>query len=259
MNNTEYIYNIMASLRSKINWSKISQRLHKTRISTSRFYGYGTGLEIDYEGGPLTKEQIKTEIKKPQSRFCGDQSSITINDLAGYIGGNTTIYNYKNGLGGVMVVGKRSERDQGRVAFHYLYIYGICVPPKFRGIGKKLMDISKKIARKNGLDVIRLECYGELNKFYSKLGYTILEEREIANSNNNSNNSNYEPTTKYVMEYRLGSSPRSPRSPRTPRTPRTPRGAENSPRIPRNVTAKSPRNGTVKSSKGSKSPKSPNA
>jgi ribosomal protein S18 acetylase RimI-like enzyme len=245
----------MASLHRKINWGKIAKRLHETRVSTSKFYGYGTGLEIDYEGGPLTKEQIKTEIKKPQSRgFCGDGSSITINDLAGYIGGNTTIYNYKNGLGGVMVVGKRAERDQGRVAFHYLYIYGICVPPKFRGIGKKLMDISKKIARKNGLDVIRLECYGEVNKFYSKLGYTILETREIANSNNNSNNSNYEPTIKYVMEYRLGSSPRSPR------TPRTPRGAENS---PKNRTAKSanspksPRNGTAKSVNGPKSSKSP--
>ena len=250
----------MASLhlRPKINWGKMAKRLHETRISTSRFYGYGTGLEIDFEEGPLTKEQIKTEIKKPQNRgFCGDQTSISINDLAGYIGGNTTIYTYKNGLGGVMVVGKRAERDQGRIAFHYLYIYGICVPPKFRGIGKKLMDISKKIARKNGLDVIRLECYGEVNKFYSKLGYTILETKEITNSNNNSNNSNYEPTIKYVMEYRLGSSPRSPR------TPRTPRGAENSPKNGTAKGSKSPkgskslRNGTVKNEKGSKSPRSP--
>jgi ribosomal protein S18 acetylase RimI-like enzyme len=227
----------MAALNrsKKTNWSKIAQRLHQTRVSLSRFYGYGTGLEIEFEEGPLTKEQIKSEIKKPQSRgFCGDESSISINDLAGYIGGNTTIYNYKNGLGGVMVLGKRAERNEGHIVYYYLYIYGICVPPKFRGIGKKLMDISKKIAIQNGLDVIRLECYGEVNKFYSKLGYTILEEKEIANSNNNSNNSNYEPIIKYVMEYRLGTSPR---------TPKTPRGAAESPRTP-----KTPRNGSTKKS-----------
>jgi len=96
-----------------------------------------------------------------------------------------------------------------------LYIYGICVPPKYKGVGKQLMKIAKDIARNNDLTAIRLECYGDVNKFYLKQGYSILEEKELVNSNNNSNNSNYEPTTKYIMEYRLGLSPRTPRTPRT--------------------------------------------
>jgi ribosomal protein S18 acetylase RimI-like enzyme len=210
--------------KSTINLRSLSQRLNATRVATSRFYGYGSGLEIEFEEGPLTKEKIKTEIKKHKNRdFCGDESSITRNDLAGYIGGNTTIYNYKGGLGGILVVGKRKDKVD------YLYIYGICVPPKFKGIGKKLMNIAKKIARENSLSTIRLECYGDVHKFYLKQGYSILSEKELVNSNNNSNNSNYEPTIKYVMEYVVGSSPRTPRSDsRTPRAPRTPRNRSRS-------------------------------
>lgn len=207
------------SKSKSVNYNKLSHRLNVTRLATSKYYGYG-GLNIHFLEGPLTKEQIKREIKKNRE-FCGDESSITRNDLAGYISGNTTIYNYKSGLGGVMVLGKRKKE------IDYLYIYGICVPPKYKGVGKQLMKIAKDIARNNYLTAIRLECYGDVNEFYLKQGYSILEEKELVNSNNNSNN---EPTIKYVMEYRLGSSPRTPRtlgSPRTLRTPRTPRNRTN--------------------------------
>lgn len=197
------------SKKSKsVNYRRLSQRLNVTRVATSKYYGYGSGLNIDFLEGPLTKEQIKKEIKKNRG-FCGDESSITRNDLVGYIGGNTTIYNYKSGLGGVMVLGKRKKE------IDYLYIYGICVPPRYKGVGKELMKIAKDIARNNDLTAIRLECYGDVNNFYLKQGYSILEEKELVNSN--SNNSNNEPTIKYIMEYRLGSSPRTPRIPRTPR------------------------------------------
>ena len=208
-----------------VNYHKLSHRLNVTRLATSKYYGYG-GLNIDFEEGPLTKEQIKKEIKKNRE-FCGDESSITRNDLAGYISGNTTIYNYKSGLGGVMVLGKRKKE------IDYLYIYGICVPPRYKGVGKQLMKIAKDIARNNDLTEIRLECYGDVNEFYLKQGYSILEEKELVNSNN-SNNSNNEPMIKYVMEYRLGSSPRTPRTPRTlgsPRTPRTPKSPRTNPLV----------------------------
>lgn len=209
-------------LRRSVNYRRLSQRLNVTRVATSKYYGYGSGLNLNFEEGPLTKEEIKMKLKSPRNRgFCGNESSITMNDLAGYIGGNTTIYNYKGGLGGVMVVGKRKKEIE------YLYIYGICVPPRYKGVGKHLMKIAKEIARNNNLSTIRLECYGDVNQFYLKQGYSILEKKEIINSNNNSNNSNYEPTIKYVMEYRLGSSPRTPMTPRTPRT-KTPRNRSGS-------------------------------
>jgi ribosomal protein S18 acetylase RimI-like enzyme len=204
------------SKSKSVNYRRLSQRLNVTRVATSKYYGYGSGLNVDFSEGPLTKEQIKKEIKKNRG-FCGDESSITRNDLAGYISGNTTIYNYKSGLGGVMVVGKRKKE------IDYLYIYGICVPPKYKGIGKKLMNIAKDIAINNNLTAIRLECYGDVNEFYLKQGYTILEEKELINSNN----SNNESIIKYVMEYRLGTSPVMPISPRTPRTPRTLRNRTN--------------------------------
>lgn len=206
-------------LVNSVNYHRLSQRLNVTRVATSKYYGYGE-LNLKFLEGPLTKEQIKKEIKKNRG-FCGDESSISRNDLAGYIGGNTTIYNYKSGLGGVMVVGKRKKE------IDYLYIYGICVPPRYKGVGKQLMKIAKDIARNNDLTAIRLECYGDVNKFYLKQGYSILEEKELVNSNNNSNDSNYEPTVKYVMEYRLGSSPKTPRTPRTPKSPKTPKTPRN--------------------------------
>ena len=69
--------------KSTMNYRRLSQRLNVTRLATSKYYGYGSGLNIDLEEGPLTKEQIKKEIKKNRG-FCGDESSITRNDLAGY-------------------------------------------------------------------------------------------------------------------------------------------------------------------------------
>ena len=139
----------------RTNVSRLSARLNVTRIAPSKYYGYGSGLNIDYEEGPLSKEKMKGIIKKDRS-FCGNEQSITRNDLASYINGNTTIYNYKSGLGGVMVVGgRRAKPDK-----NYLYIYGICVPPKYKGVGRKLMQIAKDIARRNDLSSLRLEFYG---------------------------------------------------------------------------------------------------
>lgn len=202
--------------------SKINLR-HLVKVpGTQKYYGYGDRLKIPFEKGPLSKDQIKTLIKTDRT-FCGDETSISRSDLSSYLNNNTVIYSYKNGLSGVMTVGKKSGG---------LYIYGICVPPKHKGVGKKLMNIAKDIARDNGLPKIRLECYGSVHLFYKKQGYTIIEENEIENSNN----SNVE-ITKYVMEYVIGS--RTSGSPRTPRTPRNSRAASGSPRTSR--AAESPR------------------
>lgn len=45
--------------KKSVNYRRLSQRLNVTRVATSKYYGYGSGLNINFEEGPLTKEQIK--------------------------------------------------------------------------------------------------------------------------------------------------------------------------------------------------------
>lgn len=204
---------MLKTIRRPTNTRKLFQRTNVSKVK-STFFGHAYKMIIPFKEGPLSKEEIKKHIKaNPQ--FCGDGSSITNADLASYLNNNTVIYHYTNKLGGVLVVGPKSKS---------LYIHGICVPKEFKGVGKKIMNIAKQIARENGCISIRLECYGVVHTFYEKQGYKIIEEKEL---NSNNSNSNDESTIKYVMEYTIGESPRTPRSkrsksPRTPRTPRTP-------------------------------------
>ena len=188
-------------LRKTNSHSRKFNRFTSRLNSNYKYYGYGDRLKISFEEGPLSIPQIKDNINKDRT-FCGDETSITRRDLSGYINNNTVIYSYKNGLAGVMVLGKNSKG---------LYIYGICVPPKYKGIGTKLMNIAKDIARDNNIPKIVLECYGDVHLFYEKKGYTIVKTKEIVNSNNDE-------IIKYVMEYTIGPSPKvSSSSPRTPR------------------------------------------
>ena len=204
------------------NSDKLFKRTNVSKIKPQPFYGHAYKMIIPFKEGPLSKEEIKNNIKKSH-RFCGDGTSITIADLASYLNGNTVIYHYKDSLGGVMVVGPKSKS---------LYIHGICVPKEFKGVGKKLMSIAKQIARDNGFTSVRLECYGEVYQFYQKQGYRIVEEKELSNSNSNNES---EPTIKYVMEYIItGTSPRTPRTRRSgSRSPRTRRSGSRSPRTPK--------------------------
>jgi len=200
-------------IRRPTNTRKLFQKINVSKVK-STFFGYAYKMIIPFKEGPLTKEEIKKNIKaNPQ--FCGDGSSITTADLASYLNNNTVIYHYKDSklgghLGGVLVIGPKSKS---------LYIHGICVPKEFKGVGKKLMSVAKQIARDNGFTSIRLECYGEVHMFYEKQGYKIIEQKELSNSNSN------DEIIKYIMEYTIGESSRTPRSSgsRTPRTPRTPR------------------------------------
>ena len=203
---------MLKPIRRPTNTRKLFQRTNVSKVK-STFFGHAYKMTIPFKEGPLSKEEIKQQIKaNPQ--FCGDGSSITNADLASYLNNNTVIYHYTNKLGGVLVVGPKSKS---------LYIHGICVPKEFKGVGKKLMSVAKQIARDNGFTSIRLECYGAVHAFYEKQGYKIVEETEL-NSNSNSE------IIKYIMEYKItGTSPRTPRSPKSPRTPRTPR----TPRISR--------------------------
>lgn len=217
---------------------KLFQRIDVSKVKPQTFFGHAYKLNIPFIQGPLNKEEIKKQIKaNPQ--FCGDGLSISTADLASYLNNNTVIYHYKDKLGGVMVVGPKSKS---------LYIHGICVPKEFKGVGKKLMNIAKQIARDNECASIRLECYGGVHAFYQKQGYKIIEEKVLktnSNSNESPNESSNEPKIKYVMEYTIGASPRTPRTPRTPkrsgsRTPRSPRstrastpGTPRTPRTPR--------------------------
>lgn len=196
-------YIMLKSIRRPTNTRKLFKRIDISNIST--FFGHAYKMNIPFKEGPLTKEEIKKRIKA-NSQFCGDGSSITNADLASYLNNNTVIYHYKDSkLGGVLIVGPKSKS---------LYIHGICVPKEFKGVGKKLMSVAKQIARDNGFTSVRLECYGAVHTFYEKQGYKIVEEKELSNSNSNSE------TIKYIMEYTIGESPRTPRNPRTPRTPR---------------------------------------
>jgi hypothetical protein len=200
------------------NTRKLFQRIDISKVN-STFFGHAYKINIPFKQGLLSKEEIKKRIKaNPQ--FCGDGLSISIADLASYLNNNTVIYHYKDSkLGGVMVIGPKSKS---------LYIHGICVPKEFKGVGKKLMSISKQIARDNGYISIRLECYGQVHAFYEKQGYKIIEQKEL-NSNSNSNNES-EKKIKYVMEYTItGTSPRTPRV----STSRSRRSGSKSPRTPR--------------------------
>ena len=213
--------------RTTTNTRKLFKRTDVSKAST--FFGHTYKLNIPFKEGPLSKEEIKKRIKA-NPRFCGDGSSITTADLASYLNNNTVIYHYNaSKLGGVMVVGPKSKS---------LYIHGICVPKEFKGVGKKLMSIAKQIARDNGFESIRLECYGSVHAFYEKQGYKIIEQKELnSNSNNSNNESNNESKKKikYVMEYTItGTSPRTPKTPRTPRTPRSRRSGSRTPRRQKN-------------------------
>lgn len=71
--------------------------------------------------------------------------------------------------------------DANWLGFHFSVIHKIIIDPLYenQGFGKSAMCYAENVARSNGKDSIRLDCFQDnlrANKFYQKLGYVLRGE-----------------------------------------------------------------------------------
>lgn len=148
-------------------------------------------METVIPRGDKTVTQLKNEIISIPN-FCRDEYSLEVNELKSYLNQGITIYalNDSNILVGVL------NFDVNKPS---VFIYGLCAPKPAIGAGTELIDVVKKFAEMNGLESIKLTCYGAVVKFYENKGFRIQNTSVIHDEDEDSDEE--EGKTKYDVSY----------------------------------------------------------
>lgn len=138
-------------------------------VSSSNKYNF---LDIKQSNRSISELQ-KIILYTPN--FCRDQQSISTNELKSYIVTGITFFtrNTLNQITGLINFDINNT---------YIYLLGICVPGSSIGVGSYLITLLKRFAKANNLTSIKLSCYNELKDFYLKQGFTVVEEENYYDS-----------------------------------------------------------------------------
>ena len=139
--------------------------------NTNTFYSKYNFFDLNESEKSIS--QIQKEILSIPD-FCRSQQSISTSELKSYIVSGISFFTLNNGI------------ITGLVNFDVnkdtINIMGLCVPGISSGIGSFLIGKVKEFASKNNILYIKLTCYGSVKLFYEKLGFTVVDEQNYYNS-----------------------------------------------------------------------------
>ena len=120
----------------------------------------------------ITKKHLQNAIDA-NTDFCGNEESITRDDLKYDIPHNLVIFSITNRtIDGILVFS---------VNVSTLNIQGLCVVKRKNKIGSLLLNEVKRFAKRNNLEKIKLTCYGDVHKFYERNGF-VIESHSLASA-----------------------------------------------------------------------------
>lgn len=137
----------------------------------------------------MSFKNIQDRIKE-NKRFCREESSVKLHELATYITDGITFFIHEEEIKGLVNFTVNVDK---------ITIKGLCVPEEYRGNGKILIEAVKTFAMENNITQIKLTCYGDVFNFYLKQGFSIEEEKEVYDSDDEDG------ATSYDMIYNISS------------------------------------------------------
>jgi hypothetical protein len=120
----------------------------------------------------MSFRNIQEKINE-NKHFCREESSIKLSDLTSYITYGISFFIHEEEIKGLVTF---------TVNVNKITITGLCVPEKYKGNGKILIEAVKSFAVENGITQIKLTCYGDVFNFYLKQGFNIEKRGEIYDS-----------------------------------------------------------------------------
>ena len=84
-------------------------------------------------------------------------------------------------------------------------LLGICIPRESKGNGTIIINAIKEFGRLNNKKELKLTCYGDVKKFYEKLGFEVIEQILVYNSDDEESENSEDGINKirYEMVYKI--------------------------------------------------------
>ena len=84
-----------------------------------------------------------------------------------------------------------------------IHINALCVPNAGSGIGKELITKVILFSKENKINIIKLVCYGNVHKYYEKLGFDVKSTREVSDGDSDSDSDSDTGDNNTLTEYKM--------------------------------------------------------